>query len=257
MVKDQFVQATSRVLTGWEHLVDPQAKTPCRSLMIKDGGLWNMGSQGMDLSFTAWPFIAAHYMTGDPRYLAALQDGVAFIYGANPLSMSFVAQVGKRWPGTVFNQDSYQMGARPRSGSGRMATPSWDYLLFADYRNAVFRLAGDHAGVTSHAGCLIDGHSPGVAFVLESRIYGQLFGRLGGLFHKGWILPILVDVSGDHDSAPFHRMMVLGDSQGELTADFTNSTPYANEGASEVRKAYALNPTPLPTRPALVRPKPR
>jgi hypothetical protein len=47
-----------------------------------------------------------------------LQDGVAFIYGANPLSMSFVSQVGNRWPGTVFNQDSYQMGVETPLGIG-------------------------------------------------------------------------------------------------------------------------------------------
>ena len=118
MIQGQFVEATSRIAAGWEHFVNPAMKAPYRSLMIKAGGLWNMGGQGCDLSLTAWPFIAAHYLTRDPRHLKALQDGVAFIYGANPLSMSFVSQVGNRWPGTVFNQDSYQMGVETPLGIG-------------------------------------------------------------------------------------------------------------------------------------------
>src|ERR1051325_3590311 len=54
-------------------------------------------------------------------------------------------------------------------------------LLLTDDRNVVLRLAGDHTGAAAGAGAQIDGHAPGIAFVLHFGIEGELWRR--GLFH--------------------------------------------------------------------------
>ena len=94
VIRNQFTACHTRIEAGVEHYSGP-VKAPCRTMMVADGSLWNMGGQGIDVSGVHWGLIANHLVSGDPRALAILQDGMGFIYGANPLSMSFVAQVGQ------------------------------------------------------------------------------------------------------------------------------------------------------------------
>ena len=51
-----------------------------------------------------------------------------------------------------------------------MHLPAAGHFGFADYRNIVFRLAGNDAGVAADAGIHVDGHAPGVAFIFEAWI---------------------------------------------------------------------------------------
>src|SRR6202162_4717122 len=47
---------------------------------------------------------------------------------------------------------------------------SQHYLLLANHRDVIFRLASDHASVTTHAFVQIDGHAPGIAVVFKAGI---------------------------------------------------------------------------------------
>lgn len=118
VIRAQFEGGITRTEAAWEHMASPPNKAPFRSLMLADGGLWNMGGQGIDISGITWGCICAHICSGDTRHLKILQDGMAFIYGANSLSMSSVAQVGNRWPGTIYNEDSLMNGVEAYAGIG-------------------------------------------------------------------------------------------------------------------------------------------
>jgi hypothetical protein len=105
-----FKNVTSRIICSYERFVDTAAKTPNRTLSTRLGSLFNMGGQGGDTSAFVWPLIAGFEITGDARWLQSIQDGLGYVFGANTMSQSHVAQVGPRYPETIFNNDSYQMG---------------------------------------------------------------------------------------------------------------------------------------------------
>src|SRR5438270_4506814 len=53
-----------------------------------------------------------------------------------------------------------------------------EHLVFADHRDIILRLASHHAGITSHARGLINGHAPGVTLVLVSGVNRESQWRL-------------------------------------------------------------------------------
>ena len=93
-----------------------EGKIAYRSIQWKNQTPFNFGSCGTDLSDMGPNLVRAHKLTRDKRYLQTLQSGLAFIYGANQMSMSFTQGVGVRWPGAIFNSDSYSMGVETPIG---------------------------------------------------------------------------------------------------------------------------------------------
>ena len=80
-------------------------------------------------------------------------------------------------------------------------------LIFAHYRNIVFRLAGDDAGRASSAGIEIDGHAPGV---LAAR---PLFPKVGQLFMLAFKAAQLLHADLLNNRAALHGEMLLRGAQ--------------------------------------------
>ncbi len=107
-----------RLEAGLEIFSSPPPISACRTLMVADNNQFNIGSEGIDISGIHWAMIVRHVITGDARYLQLLQDGMAFICGANMSGMTSISQVGTRWPGTIFNADNLYAGTEAASGIG-------------------------------------------------------------------------------------------------------------------------------------------
>ena len=118
VIADTFKGCYGRIEAGLEIFTTPKPISACRTMMVADNNQFNIGSEGIDISGYHWAFIASHAVSGDSRYLQVLQDGMAFICGANMSGMTSIAQVGTRWPGTIFNMDNLMFGSECASGIG-------------------------------------------------------------------------------------------------------------------------------------------
>jgi endoglucanase len=54
--------------------------------------------------------IRAYRLTGDAKYIAAMQDASAHILGANHIGMRFITGRGRRWPQAPLHEDSIAAG---------------------------------------------------------------------------------------------------------------------------------------------------
>jgi endoglucanase len=93
-----------------------QGHVAYRSIQFLNGSPFNWGSCGTDIGDTSGALVRAHFISRNPKFIATLQSGLAFLYGANQMGMSFTAGVGVRWPQTLFNQDSLAMGVPTPTG---------------------------------------------------------------------------------------------------------------------------------------------
>jgi hypothetical protein len=146
MAKDSFTNSVGRSAVSYEHFMDPAARTPSRQMCWKQGTLYYMGGQGGDTSMFVWPMIAGHQITGDPRYLKCLQDGIGFVFGCNMLGETLISGLGVRPPPIVFNHDTYQMGVEPQRGIG----------IYGDYMLGQWAFAFNQWGSTSNTGTVED-----------------------------------------------------------------------------------------------------
>src|SRR6516225_4070226 len=88
------------------------------------------------------------------------------------------------------------------------------YLIFPDYRNVVFALAGDHAGIAAIALGGVDGHRPLVAFVVAEflEIFVQRkvpIRRLIAFPRKGGIFLVLLQRRRRENFAAFNVVVIL------------------------------------------------
>jgi endoglucanase len=60
--------------------------------------------------------IRAYRLTGDEKYIAAMQDASAHILGANQIGMSFTTGLGRRWPQAPLHEDSIAAGVPAPKG---------------------------------------------------------------------------------------------------------------------------------------------
>jgi endoglucanase len=58
----------------------------------------------------------AHYLSGDPKYLAAVVRSCNFSAGANPDNLTFTTGVGHRWPRNPLHIDSRMSGQEAPEG---------------------------------------------------------------------------------------------------------------------------------------------
>jgi hypothetical protein len=54
--------------------------------------------------------IRAYRLTGDAKYIAAMQDASAHILGANQIGMRFITGLGRHWPQAPLHEDSIAAG---------------------------------------------------------------------------------------------------------------------------------------------------
>jgi endoglucanase len=64
----------------------------------------------------AMAMIRAYRLTGEARYIAAMQDASAHILGANQIGMSFTTGLGRRWPQAPLHEDSIAAGVPAPKG---------------------------------------------------------------------------------------------------------------------------------------------
>ena len=88
-------------------------------------------------------------------------------------------------------------------------------LLFADYGNIIFRLAGDSAGVTTNARVQVYGHAPGIAIIAIGRMHAQLGRRImGHLLREVGMLPVFGQGARPDERPALHIGMILSTGQG-------------------------------------------
>jgi len=71
--------------------------------------------------------IRAHFLTGEPQYLAAAIASADFGAGANPDNLCFTTGVGMRWPENVLHHDSRMTGQEAPAGITVFGPQSFNY----------------------------------------------------------------------------------------------------------------------------------
>src|SRR5262249_17454136 len=83
--------------------------------------------------------------------------------------------------------------------------PAALHFTFAHNGNVIFRLAGQHTGVTPQAGVQIDDHAPGIALIRLGRIERLLRLRVRRyLLRKMGLFQVLLERTGAHQMASLH-----------------------------------------------------
>ena len=105
--------------------------------------------------------------------------------------------------------------------------------------DVVLRLAGDHAGVTTDAAVEVDGHAPGVAFVLMAWVERQLVSAaVIELLREMGILPEFGQRAGANQVPSLHRVMILGAGQSVSLAGLADAQaggrPTCSRGSNRV-----------------------
>jgi endoglucanase len=96
-------------------ILKDQAKNTYKSLKHGHAPMgWGEGTAPSGTE--AMGVIRAYRLTGDKKYIAAMQDASAHILGANQIGMSFTTGLGRRWPQSPLHEDSIAAGVPAPKG---------------------------------------------------------------------------------------------------------------------------------------------